>query len=415
MKGVLYYITSKSGHEQELFADDSDYRQYISLIDAYKKQYTFKLFSYVLMPDHLHMLIEPTTEAGISNIMHDINSLYTKAYNSRYNKKGHLFQERFRAVLAEKERYLLPLARHINIHPKTEKAVNDPKDYPYSSYAKFLDPAKRQNPDMTREIDEVFGMLHGRGEAFEKYVADVSPEEISDFKKLVEKKRILGSKEFSDEVKRAMEETARQHKKYAGMSKRQFIYVMVSGIAVLILAVTVGYNYRREHIALMGAYDKTLQLYDSTLRMLKQERDDALQSNRGAGDYAWKIGLVENAVEKLQQEKKELDGYSWDITLTQVSGSESSFAATDTLVFENNRLESVSLSREGFSASTYSKREPKGGAVSWDTIQTNSAGETASWHGKWNGKIMRGILSRRSADGIVKDFSFASADERMKR
>ncbi len=415
MKGVLYYITSKSGHEEDLFMDSADYLQYISLIDSYKKQYGFKLFAYVLMPKHLHLLIEPKTDAGISNIMHDINSRYTKAYNSRYDKTGHLFQERFKAVIAEKPPYLLPLTRHISIHPKTSKIVEDPKDYPYSSYVKFLDPAKRDNPDLAEEIEEVFKALQGREDAFEKYVTGADPEEIKEFKKFIRKNRILGSKEFGNEVKKAMTDAVKQYKKPAAVNRKQFIYVVAGSIAVLVVVIAIANNYRRQNIALMSAYDKTLEVYDKTLEMLKRERSVAVKTEKGAEDVEWKISLVESAVEKLQKEQKELDGYTWNISLTQVSGPSSSFAERDTLMFEAGRVESAALARDGFLESSYSKRESKSGFISWDTMQTNSRGETASWHGKWDGKVMRGILSRRSADGTVRDFSFASTGERVKR
>ena len=169
IEGILYYVTSKGGHNQDIFIKPSDYHEYIALIDKYKKQYGFNLFSYVLLPTNLHLLIELKNNIGISNIMHDINSLYTKIFNSQYNRKGHLFQERFKAAFAEKEAYLLPLTRHIHMNPKYSGVAGELRDYPYSSYPQFLDPAKRQYPDMAGEIEEVFEALKGREDEFEKY------------------------------------------------------------------------------------------------------------------------------------------------------------------------------------------------------------------------------------------------------
>ena len=75
---------------------------------------------------------------------------------------------------------------------------------------------------------------------------------------------------------------------------------------------------------------------------------------------------------------------------------------------------SVKLAQKGFLVSKYSKKELKNGDIAWDTIQRNQHGETASWHGKWNGRIMKGILSIRSAEGTIRDFSFVSSGERRK-
>ncbi len=421
MKGVLYYITSKSGHEQDLFVDPADYIQYISFLANYKKQYGFKLFAYVLMPKHLHLLIEPKADTSISNIMHDISSLYTKSYNNRYNQKGHLFQERFKAVIAEKEPYLLPLTRHIHVHPMSAKKVKDPKDYPYSSHVKFLDPAKRQHPDMGAEIEEIFGALGGREEVFEKYVINADPKEISDFKKLIRKNRILGSKKFMDEVKKAIEESVKLQKRQPAVYKRQLVYVLTGGMAIIILVVTIANYYRQQNIALMTTYDKTLQLYDSTLEMLKRQREDAVKANKDIEEYTWKIELVENALDKLQKEKeeaareeKELGGYSWDISLTQTSGPAMDFSDRDTISFTGARVKSLKMGEEGFAGSNYSKRESNDGSITWDAMEMSNRGETAGWHGKWDGRVMRGVLSRRLPNGIARDFSFVSVGERRK-
>ena len=175
IEGVLYYVTSKGGHGQDTFTHLDDYKEYVELIDKYKKQYGFNLFSYALMPNHLHMLIELKENIGISNIMHDINSLYTKKFNSRYNRKGHLFQERFKAVIAEKEAHLLQLVRHIHLNPVRMGMVEKPEDYPHSSHNKYLDQDKRSHPDMNREVEEVFRFRWTARRYVEHVVAVVVP------------------------------------------------------------------------------------------------------------------------------------------------------------------------------------------------------------------------------------------------
>ena len=134
VENALYYVTSKGGHGQDTFIDEADYREYINLIDRYKKQYGFKLYSYALLPTHLHLLIELNESVNISSIMHDINSLYTKMFNGKYKRKRHLFQSRFKAVIAEKTANLLPLTRHIHRNSSRIGISDDPKDYPFSSH-----------------------------------------------------------------------------------------------------------------------------------------------------------------------------------------------------------------------------------------------------------------------------------------
>lgn len=420
IEGILYYVTSKSGHQQNLFEDPKDYDNYTGLIETYKKQYGFRLYSYVLMPTHLHLLIELKNNIPISNIMHDLNSLYTKTYNSRYGTKGHLFQERFKTVYAEKLPYLLPLTRNIHLHPKQAKLVEDLKDYSYSSYPRYIDASKRVYPDMRSEIDEVFGILGGKEKEFGKYVESSDTKETSSFKKKLHQKRILGSEEFEIHIKETIDKLAEQQKKVPEARRMRMSYALIGAFIAISSALTGVYFYR-QNTNLMTTLDKTIAMYDSTLQMLKKERDRALQENLDAGQYTWKIRLAEKALEDLKEQKvlateaeKELEGYAWDITMRKIGGTSGDAVRQDRIFFKNSRIVSDLLNEEGFPGTIYSKTI-KDDKVIWETMQTSKDGETASWHGEWNGKIMKGVLSLRMASGEVSDFSFVSSGERIER
>ena len=100
IKGVLYYITCNGLHHQSIFKDQEDYGMFLELLKKYQDQYGIKLFSYVLLPGHLHLLVEMIgQDDDISGFMHDLNNSYTKYFNSRHNRKGHLFRSRFKAAV----------------------------------------------------------------------------------------------------------------------------------------------------------------------------------------------------------------------------------------------------------------------------------------------------------------------------
>ncbi len=129
LEKAIYYVTSKGTHNEIVFREEADYRMYLELLAKYKNQHKFKLYSYSLLPDRLHLLIETSEGASISEIMHDLNSLYTKYYNGRYVRRGHLFEARFKSVLVEKLNYLLPMTRHIHHTPLSHlsKTENPPR------------------------------------------------------------------------------------------------------------------------------------------------------------------------------------------------------------------------------------------------------------------------------------------------
>lgn len=424
IEGILYYVTSRGGHGQDIFPHPEDYNDYLSLVATYKEQYGFRLFSYVLLSDHLHMLIELRKNVGISNIMHDVNSRYTKNFNGRYGRKGHLFQDRFRTVLAEKEPYLLQMIRDIHLNPVRAALAKDPKDYPYSSHARYLDPSKRTHPDMRSEIEEVFALLKGREEEFDKYVRSESLDNTGEFRNVLEKGSILGPKDFSDRIKRIIRESAEQDDAPKTSKRSNISYVIISGVVILISVIVVSYFYRQEK-GIRTKYDETLVVYEKTLDMLNREKNIALKTNQDVEEYVWKIRAAEKALADVKEENrrkdeaalragKVLSEYTWNIELKPIPATTTAPIVSDTIFFEDNRMNSVTLNREGFQGSGYTRTESGRGTVIWETFQTGKTGETASWRGEWDGKVMKGVLSRRMGNS-VRDFSFVSVGERTKR
>jgi REP element-mobilizing transposase RayT len=96
-------------------------------------RYGWICHAYCLMTNHYHLLIE-TPEANLSRGMHLLNGVYTQWFNRRHRRVGHLLQGRFKAILVEKERHLLELARYIVLNPVRAKMVRSVRDWPWSSY-----------------------------------------------------------------------------------------------------------------------------------------------------------------------------------------------------------------------------------------------------------------------------------------
>jgi len=420
IEDVAYYVTSRSGHSENLFLDEGDYKEYISLVAKYKEQYGFKLFSYVLLPTHLHMLIELRNNIGISNIMHDINSLYTKSYNSKYSKKGHLFQARFRTVIAEKEEYLLPLIKYIHLNPKRQSLVDDPNEYPYSSHSQLMDPGKRAFPNIEMETEEIFRYLEGREKELNDYIVKAEKEETDQIKKLLHRKSVVGSPQFVNRISKIIEESTRGQKEEETPRKFRIIYTIIGGAAIVILAVMVSYFYKQA-TELKTEYNATLELYRKTLDTLETEKAAALKQDKTIEEYEWKIKLTEKAIKELetqtqraQAERKALDGYVLSVEMTPLGDHRQEAPRSDALYFVNNRMTSESFRQEGFPMSNYSQREDASGAVVWETMQVDAKGDVANWHGEWDGATMKGVVSKRTASGEVRDFSFVSKGERLR-
>lgn len=132
-KGALYHITSRGNARQVIFLTEKDFTDFLFVLCSVVKRYHFILHAYCLMNNHYHLLIE-TPEGNLSKGIRQLNGLYTQRFNQRHQRVGHLLQGRYKAILVDKDNYLLALCRYVALNPIRAKIVKDPKDYKWSSY-----------------------------------------------------------------------------------------------------------------------------------------------------------------------------------------------------------------------------------------------------------------------------------------
>ncbi|MEN6318375.1 MAG: transposase [Syntrophaceae bacterium] len=94
-KEFVYHILTRGNNRQDIFQDEEDYQKYISILQKYKEKYKFKLYHYVLMTNHVHLVIELMDTGGaLSQIMKGINLSYAQHYKTKYKHIGHFWQDR---------------------------------------------------------------------------------------------------------------------------------------------------------------------------------------------------------------------------------------------------------------------------------------------------------------------------------
>ncbi len=135
--GALYHVIARGNQKQKIFLDVQDYKTYLSYLSEYKTKYDFQLYAYALMKNHVHLLVE-VQQTPLSKIMQVVQFRYTKYFNKQYKKVGHLFQGRFKAILCDKDQYLLELVRYIHLNPVRAKIVDDPQKYSWTSHSIYL-------------------------------------------------------------------------------------------------------------------------------------------------------------------------------------------------------------------------------------------------------------------------------------
>jgi len=113
--GALYHVIALGNRREKIFRNEKDYPLYLNCLREYKDRYGFSLYAYTLMPNSVHLLQE-VSEVPISRIMQNPQFCCTHNFNIKYKDYGHLFQGRYKAILCEKDSYLLELSTYIHLN-----------------------------------------------------------------------------------------------------------------------------------------------------------------------------------------------------------------------------------------------------------------------------------------------------------
>ena len=136
-KSDIYHIILKGINEQVIFEDKEDNVKFIETLIKYKEISGYKIFAFCLMGNHLHLLLK-TDKDGLDVIIKRIAGSYVYWYNWKYNRSGHLFQDRYKSEVVENDSYLLTVLRYIHLNPVKAGLCKKPEIYEYCSYNDYI-------------------------------------------------------------------------------------------------------------------------------------------------------------------------------------------------------------------------------------------------------------------------------------
>ncbi len=414
LEDALYYITSRCIYNQDIFKEEADYNAYFELLKKYKEQYKFKLYAYALMPNHFHLLLElpdcgeEDFKGGISEIMHGLNSSYTKYFNGKYGRKGHLFRDRFKTALVEKDPYLLKLTAYIHLNPQKNNLVFSAKDYPYSSYALYINKEMPLQEFLQEEKNMVLGLLGQK--SYEQFMQDLITEGDLGLHNDLQKKGVLGGVEFQNRIRaKFRNKEERQEEKIDEEEAKESVKGPGLKIGTTVLVVAL--------VGLGLTLVAKLTFIENKAVVLKEEPRGAAGESKPAFFNPEVTAPVKNVavaapvIRSTAKPQDVLEGTSWQITLKPTSGGAQE---TDTLTFYQKKFVSTKLSARKFSTSNYSLRNAENGKIIWETMQTAPEG-IALWRADISQDgTMKGVLSLRKEGLAVQDFTFSGAYWREK-
>ena len=191
---LLYHVIVRGNQRQKTFLSDQDYQAYLARLAKYRKKYDYSLYAYCLMPNHVHLLLE-SSDQPLAKFMQGLQQSYSQYFNLRHRKVGHVFQGRYKAIICEKDEYLLELIRYIHLNPVRAEMVKRPEQYRYSGHRVYLDGKRTDVLDPTR----VLGLFGSNG-AYRRFVLDGLGEGHKEEYYEVEDQRFLGAEGFGDKI-----------------------------------------------------------------------------------------------------------------------------------------------------------------------------------------------------------------------
>ncbi|NMG15868.1 Transposase, IS200-like [Aromatoleum bremense] len=133
LSGGLYHVTSRGDGRDDIYLSEEDREIWLAVLGQVCKRFNWVCHAWCQMTNHYHLVIE-TPEANLAAGMRQLNGVYTQRFNRLHGRVGHVFQGRYKAILVERDSYLLELARYVVLNPLRAGMVREPESWRWSSY-----------------------------------------------------------------------------------------------------------------------------------------------------------------------------------------------------------------------------------------------------------------------------------------
>lgn len=131
---IPQHVIQRGNNRQACFGSDEDYAAYAHWLEEYARKFRVAIHAWVFMTNHVHLLLTPETDEGVSRLMQTLGRKYVRYFNYTYKRSGTLWEGRFKSCVVEAENYLLLCQRYIELNPVRAGMVEAPGDYIWSSY-----------------------------------------------------------------------------------------------------------------------------------------------------------------------------------------------------------------------------------------------------------------------------------------
>lgn len=198
-EGAYYHVISRGNEGRDIYGDDDDRMLFLSAIGEMCDRFDIEVHAWVLMTNHYHLLLK-TNRANLSKGMQWLGATYTRRYNIKHRRRGHLFQGRYKSLLVQDDVYVFRLSCYIHRNPVRANMVQRLSDYPWSSYTTY---AYGKPGHRWLHTDLILSLVSGKDKliAYREKVQEYSGEE-SRFFENIKLGIVIGTKEFASSIKK---------------------------------------------------------------------------------------------------------------------------------------------------------------------------------------------------------------------
>ena len=205
LPGVPQHVIQRGNNRQVTFFDEGDYLHYLEDLQDAAEKWDCEIHAYVLMTNHVHLLMTPNQEEGIAKVMQSVGRKYVRYINGVYRRSGTLWEGRYKSSVIQSDRYLLTCYRYIELNPVRAGMVENPGDYRWSSYRfnAYGQPDRlvTTHPEYLKLGADESERHHAYRELFRH---KIDTEQLHQIRDTLQQCRVLGNDRFRSEVETAL-------------------------------------------------------------------------------------------------------------------------------------------------------------------------------------------------------------------
>jgi len=206
LPGQPQHVIVRGNNRSEIFRAEADYRFYLEKLQQACEKHGCQIHAYVLMTNHVHLLITPHAEHALAKVLQMVGRYYVQYYNHSYGRTGTLWEGRYKATLIDSATYLLTCMRYIELNPVRAGMVTHPSEYPWSSYHRNALGAINEMVNPHLEYQRLGRTAESRQAAYRQlFKHHVSDDAMNEIRDATNKAWVLGGDHFKQRVQKQLE------------------------------------------------------------------------------------------------------------------------------------------------------------------------------------------------------------------